>query len=423
MWSDPFSPATGESGGLETGDIESARNIYAEQSVWQENELDGYYDEQYNALGPLQNVFDVSGKTGISNGLGGFFDAVSAWAQSPNDQTARGNVMTAANQVCTDFQQTFAQLSESGSSMVAETQSIVGKINTLTADIAKANQSMLESQGSGNGDDAGLYSDLEQLSALANVSYVSAGDGTFTVLLDGQIPLVMGTTAYSISAQTVPSGGAVAPLQILDSANQPITSSVTGGRLGADLSAYNGTLVSLLGDGTTPGTLNTLASEFASQVNSILQAGEVDNSVSPAVMGGPLFSISGTPAETIQVDPTASAATLAAIDPGPPATSNGVPLKLASLSTAVNSTLNMSFSAYLAKSGSDLGTAISTASTSKGRQDQLLSQAKSLRGDIQGVDLNEEAAQLMAFQQSYSATARVFSTVDQMLDTLMNIVQ
>ena len=42
------------------------------------------------------------------------------------------------------------------------------------------------------------------------------------------------------------------------------------------------------------------------------------------------------------------------------------------------------------------------------------------RESVSGVDLNDEAANMMQFQKSYSAACRLMTTVDQMLDKLIN---
>ena len=41
---------------------------------------------------------------------------------------------------------------------------------------------------------------------------------------------------------------------------------------------------------------------------------------------------------------------------------------------------------------------------------------------MSGVSLDEEAADLVRFQRAYEANARFFSTIDQTLDTLLNMV-
>lgn len=54
---------------------------------------------------------------------------------------------------------------------------------------------------------------------------------------------------------------------------------------------------------------------------------------------------------------------------------------------------------------------------------QLVSQAKSLRDDLQAVNLDEEAALLLQYQRGYQALARVVQTLNDMTDTLVNLLR
>jgi len=103
---------------------------------------------------------------------------------------------------------------------------------------------------------------------------------------------------------------------------------------------------------------------------------------------------------------------------------NGIPLALSNLSTAeqtVETMSGVSFTDYLATVAAGVAMRFQppTPPTPPGR---VTLPGKSLRSGISGVSLDTEAAELMAFQQSYSATAQVFSVVNEMLDTLMGIV-
>jgi len=56
-------------------------------------------------------------------------------------------------------------------------------------------------------------------------------------------------------------------------------------------------------------------------------------------------------------------------------------------------------------------------------QEALLVQAKDLKEGISGVNLDEEAANLLRFQQAYAAAAQVISSADQMFQTLIAAVR
>ena len=85
---------------------------------------------------------------------------------------------------------------------------------------------------------------------------------------------------------------------------------------------------------TRPGDLNTMAKQFADRVNQLLTSGNITDGP-PAQAGVPLFTYDTTDATataaSLSVDPSVTPDQLAAISPGPPAVSNGVPLALSAL--------------------------------------------------------------------------------------------
>ena len=51
----------------------------------------------------------------------------------------------------------------------------------------------------------------------------------------------------------------------------------------------------------------------------------------------------------------------------------------------------------------------------------VLQQLQDQRGSISGVSLDEEAANMTRYQQAYDAAAHIVSTVNQMLETVINM--
>ena len=56
-------------------------------------------------------------------------------------------------------------------------------------------------------------------------------------------------------------------------------------------------------------------------------------------------------------------------------------------------------------------------------QSALLSQAQQLKDSLSGVNLDEEAANLLTYQQAYAAAAQVISASDQIFQTLINAIR
>ena len=54
-------------------------------------------------------------------------------------------------------------------------------------------------------------------------------------------------------------------------------------------------------------------------------------------------------------------------------------------------------------------------------QETMLKNLTNLRESVSGINLDEEMANMVAFQHGYNATARVISTFDKMLETIIQL--
>ena len=430
----PFEPTEGLLGGVEAGDIQSSRSQYAEQSVWSQNELLGSAAQQATSLSSLQGLFDVSGQSGIPAALSGLYSAFSAWSATPSDSVARQQVINAAQQMAQAFNETSSGIQTVESQTDAQAKSTVRQINQLTSQIAALNAQIRDGNANDGGVQAQLYSTLEQLSNLTGISVRIESDGTATVLMDGQVPLVIGTTQTQLQVQNAsaigaPNPNAPADLEIVSVDGQDVTSLASEGQLGGLLQFRNVMLPSIIGNGYQQGSLNQLAQRIADRVNALLTSGQV-SSGPPAVPGSPLFTYAaGSPtsvAGTLALDPSITASQLAAIDPGPPPVANGIADKLAGLATSQNAPdlINgLSYTQFYGGIASNVGQQEASASQNQELQTQLLTQAQSLRSQISGVSLNEQAAKLLEFQQAYEASAQVIKTISDTSLDLLTVLQ
>lgn len=79
-----------------------------------------------------------------------------------------------------------------------------------------------------------------------------------------------------------------------------------------------------------------------------------------------------------------------------------------------------SFYSCFANIESTLGIDISSATTMLDNQITVLNQTANSRDGVSGVQLDEEGMNLLHYNQSYSAAARLMTTLDEMLDKLIN---
>jgi flagellar hook-associated protein 1 FlgK len=113
---------------------------------------------------------------------------------------------------------------------------------------------------------------------------------------------------------------------------------------------------------------------------------------------------------------------LAAAGVPPDAADNGNALALAALRDGLlvdGSSATDAYAALLA----DIGVRVQGAQTSADLSTALAAQAEQMRSAETGVNLDEEAARLIEFQQSYQAAAKVLQVAQQVFDTLLEVTR
>jgi flagellar hook-associated protein 1 FlgK len=423
-----FQSTNGLSGGV-VEQTQDTRNQFADTAVQQQLSQQGLYQQLQSSLAPLQNVFDVSSSSAIPSALNQLFQSFSQWSTQPSNANYQTAVISAAQQTATAFQQAAAQLTSIRGATVQDLQSTVAQINQDAVQIQTYNSSVTRQSTADPGAQAQLESTLENLSGLANVQLLSGVGGTVTVLLGGQTPLVIGTQVNALRVQNDATNALNGPpnQSIVDSNGNDVTGQVTSGSLAGLLTAVNDVIPSLAGGGTQVGGLNTLAQGLADTVNNLLAQGST-TATPPYQTGLPLFTYTaGSPAgvaASINVNPALTPSQLAATNPGPPPVSNGIALQLSQLDSGTSGPINgLGPTQYFSTLVSQVGNAVSNASTNATAQTQLVAQAKSLQQQLSGVNLDEEAVRLVQLQSSYQAASKVVTVIDELTQSLMNMVQ
>jgi flagellar hook-associated protein 1 len=432
LFSLPFDPALGLTGGVRAGEVQSARSTYADQTVRRQIVLLGNAEQQVETLSSLQSVFDISGNSGIPRALNDLYNSFSAWAQSPGDTVARQKVLDGAGAVASAFQQAAGALGDAQQEAERGVRNAVDRVNTLSGRLRDLNALALQGSRTDSGLDAQIHATLEQLSEDASITVLEHENGSVDVLLNGQTPLVVGDQQYQLHTKLYQPEGAAYPtaaasVHVVGSDGGDITSQIDTGRLGALLDIRNRLLPSYVGDANQQGDLNRMAQQFADRVNGLLTAGNIADGTPPTT-GLPLFSYGANPtavAKTLAAAPLRTT-DLAAIAPGPPYVSNGVPLALAAGASPQDDADKIdgsSFAQFYGFLAARAGSALGDAQSRLAVQQSAVAQTKNLRDQMSGVSLDEEAAILIQFQRAYEANSRLIVILDQLSQDTINILQ
>lgn len=423
-----FQSGNGLAGGV-VEQTQDGRSQFADAAVQQALSFQGAYQQLQTSLTPLQTVFDVSANSAIPSALNQLFQSFSQWSTQPSNAVYQNAVISAAQQTASAFQQGAAQLATIRTATANDLQTTVTQINRDVAKIQEYNASLSRQTGPDAGAQAQLESTLEDLSGLAGIQVLPGVGGAVTVLLGGQTPLLIGTTinALQVGSDTANVTNGPPNSLIVDSHGTDVTSHVTSGSLTSLLTTLNSVLPSLAGGGTQVGGLNTLAQGVADAMNNLLAQGST-TATPPYQAGVPMFTYTAASpagvAGSLKVNAALTPDQLAATDPGPPAVSNGIALQLAALDSAPGGQINgLSFTQYFGTLTSQVGAAVSSATASATAQSGVVAQAKTLQQQLSGVNIDEEAIRLVQLQSSYQAASKVVTIIDELTQTLMNMVQ
>ncbi len=414
----PLDVAGGLAGGVAAAGLDNSRDQYAEEQVQQQTQALGLYTAQAQATGTIQSFFDASGASGVSAALSNLFQSFSAWSVTPSDPTAGQSVLDNAGDVASSIQGLESSLSQNAQQLDTSIAATADQINSIASQIQAYNVQRVTEATPDPGEDAQLYSALDNLSQLTNFSTVTQADGTVTVLLGGGSPLVIGSQQNAISIATSPAGD-----RVLDSQGNDITSQVTSGQLGGLLDVRNSVLGSMLGTATQTGTLNQLATTLANTVNQILTTGTVSSDPG-ASAGAALFTYGNADdaAATLAVNPAITAAQLAPVDSH--GNANGNANQLAALETTSLAQLGgMTLTQYFGQIAGDVGNANQTATDNQTSQQQVVASATTLVNQVSGVSLDEEATNVLQLQRAYQASAQVLTVLNTLADTVLAMVE
>lgn len=382
--------------------------------------------QQNSFLFYSRQVDDLLGSSelGINEGLGAFFGAIQEVANDPTSVSARQVMLTQGELLANRFNTMDAQLTQLERNIDNDIAVAVNDINNITRGIAELNQAILQAEGGSTATPNDLLDKrdqlINQLSKFVSVTTVQQSNGTVNVFVGSGQGLVVGSSQIDL---TTISDSSFDPPRLnigFGPAAQDITNQVTGGSLGGALQFRTQVIDDTRAD------LDLLAQSLVTAFNSAHTNGfDLDGNA-----GGNFFDPTATTAGTINVvitDPRAIAAS-SGVNTGPGNNENA--LALADLQTdssvvqvsAGPPVVTRSLADQYAVIVSDVATRTRQAEVSQQTQQALLQQTRQRFDSVSGVNLDEEAANLIKYQQAYQAASQIIVVSNTIFESLINAV-
>ena len=347
-------------------------------------------------LGWLSKTEDaLSDETnGIRTGLTQLYTTADQLTSDPANRTLRSQFLQSADDIASGFRTAAGQLDKMGEGIEGAAASEVEQFNADLTALEQINIGLRKSRP-GSTNEASLLDErdrlLDKLSSQAGVSTTFDNNGAVTLRAAGSGDLLVG-------------GGVVNPITVTAAADGRLSYSVGGTPLAISTGSLAGLAEGANHVADQRAALDTMATQFAAQLNAAHQAG-TDANGNP---GQPLFT--GASAATLTVAPLTPDQVAAADATG----SNGNMLALGAMRGANDP--ESRWSGHLASQAQTVASARAQDAAAATRADA----SAAARDSVSEVDLDKEAAELLRFQQAYAAAARTIQVARETMQTLLS---
>lgn len=405
----------GVGGGVKVSSLLRFADSYKNLQLWQAASNQGQYQAGQTYMTQLEQVMSDD-TSNINAGIDQFFAALNAASVQPESGPLREQVLTSADALVKRFDSMQRLFTSQQTAIATQRQGIVGQLNALTQDIAALNKQIAVARSSGV-TDADLQDardeKIKSLSSLVGIQVVDTPDGGKSISLRNGQPLVIGSDAATMSGEI----------------NQPLTlkfvntvfsvpDSGLGGQLGGLSDLQQQVLL------PQQQTIKELGIGLGDAVNAVLAGGFAPPAATP---GKPLFDTSGGVLKLTNLTAADLAFSANATDSGNSDNlSKLVALRQSNITITtfdskgqatgtVSAVLGDVYTQLLGKLGVVSGLNDSQRKTSQ----TVLDQAQQSRDSSSAVNRDEEAVNLMQYQQMYQSNMKVVSVANDLFDSTL----
>jgi flagellar hook-associated protein 1 FlgK len=406
----------------ETG-ATSSRDRVLQERLNQQQQLSSASSTRLAALDGVQAVFtpDSGSSSSTAGDIGSditsFFDSFQSLEATPSSNTLRQDVLSTASTLASDISGAASSLNAQRSSLDQEASGVTSQVNALTSSIAQLNVQIQSTSPNG---DAGTLEDqrqedISQLSTLVGINQVTTPNNNLEITTTSGQLLLSGGVSNQLTS------GTVSGVTNFYLSGENVTSQLTtgGGELGGYLTARDQDIPTALS------SLDQLAYSVSTAVNKQNNAGSDLDGVTgsttaplnifsePTTVAGSAVTMSVVMTNTDQI-------AAASVSSGTGDDSNASAMYSLGSQTIVN---GQTASNYYSSFVSTLGATVSGVKTESTAQAASVTQLQSQNNALSSVNLNDEAAAMSTLEKSYQAASQVFTMLDTIISSAINLGQ
>jgi len=414
----------GVGNGVKVEDVQRVRNALIDTQIQNHQSMLSDSTKKSNTLQQIESVLDEPSTDGLSTYFTNFFNSWSQLTTTPNSTSLRLNVVQQAQQLSDRFKEVIDGISTVQSSLQSDANTDVSSINGYLKDIYQYNKEIYGATIQGTNTNQlkdERDAEITNLSSLINISIQQGENGVSIVNVAGlqgadqqsynQLELI------SVNGQT----------RLVSQNNPSNYGIVNSGEMNAILDLSNNKIPNYKSN------LETLANVFVEQVNSVHMSGNTLVQGSTSSTGIPFFGeldSSGNVVDAYQngqinINPEILnntdniAASAVANADGNGDTSS----QIAQLGDSKITTLNgQSILDYYNTILNNEGTEKVSADNAVQSSTTILKSLQNQQSSVSGVSTDEEMTNVLIYQRSYEAAAKLVSVANEMLTTIINMV-
>lgn len=394
--------------GVQVGDISRSYDSFLQLQAHNETARRGTYDAMSSSMKRVEDVFNEN-VSGVSTAMQEFFNAWDEVASGPEGRPQRISLIETANMLSARVNDMSTRLTDYKQAINNEVSNNVKEVNDLVEGIYRSNRLIAETGASPDLLDQRERT-INKLSEYMQLNRFEDEDGLITVVVSGQ-SLVM-PQAYS-SLEVTPDSDGMYDIKVVNTGDMLNFDNITGGRLKGQLEVRDTTIPGYLDQ------LDAMAYSLMTEVNSLHETG---------------YGLDGKTGRSFFIQPAAVADAAAnmrvfissASEVAASSTSGGLPGNNAmakAISDLQSQTLvsGATYTDYYRTLVSQVGMDAAAANRDLEATDIVMFQLNSRIQEKSGVSLDEEAANIIRFQRSFEASAKIIQTADQLFETILNM--
>jgi len=414
----------GTGNGVKIADIERVRNTLIDTQVQNYQSTLSDSTKRSDSLQQIESVLDEPSTDGLSTYFTNFFNSFSQLTATPNSTSLRLNVIQQAQQLSTRFKEVIDGILTVQSSLQSDASADVTSINGYLKDICQYNREIKAATIQGTNTNQlkdERDAEITKLSSLINISVKQGNYGVATVNVAGlQGADEQGYNQFQLASVN----GQMRIASQNDSTNYGI---VNSGEMNAILDLFNNKIPSYKSN------FDTLANVFVDQVNSIHMSGNTLVQGSVSSTGIPFFGKLDSSGKVINAyqdgvlnintDISNNSNNIAASATANTDSNGDVANQISQLGDSKLTSLNgKSILDYYNTVLNNEGTEKVSADNSVTSSTAILKSLQKQQSSTSGVSSDEEMTNVLVYQRSYEAAAKLVSIANDMLTTIINMV-